>query len=149
MDNKEEQYLIERYYSGFSKTKKNFFQRLKEHRLAMKFARETKRALNKTIDATGEEAQETKEMAKSFFKLLESKLDLSNRKEPPSPEEVKVAIDQLKDLGRFSFFAAISILPAGAIGLIGLEILARKMGVKNFTFVPSAFREKFFKEVKE
>ena len=140
MDKQEEQYLIERYYSSYS-NKKSFFQRLKEHRLAMKFARKTKKALSKTMDATSEEAQETKEMAKLFFKLLESKLDLSNRKEPPTPEEVKVAIEQLKDVGRFSVFATVSILPAGGIGLIGLEILARKMGVKNFTFVPSAFRK--------
>ena len=81
-------------------------------------------------------------MAHSFFKLLEAKLDLTNRKEPPSQEEVKEAIEQLKDVGRISVFATISILPGGGFSLIGLEILARKFGVKGFTFVPSAFRKK-------
>jgi copper homeostasis protein CutC len=94
------------------------------------------------MEGMGQEAKETKEMANSFFKLLESKLDLQNRKTPPSQEEVKAAIEQLKDIGRFSVFTTISILPGGGFSLIGLEILARKFGVKSFTFIPSAFRKK-------
>ncbi|MDA3779791.1 MAG: hypothetical protein PF487_06185 [Bacteroidales bacterium] len=46
------------------------------------------------------------------------------------------------DMGRFSVFATVSILPGGGFSLIGLELLARKFGVNNFTFVPSAFRKK-------
>ena len=69
------------------------------------------------------------------------KLKLDERTEPPSEEEVKEAIEQLKDVGRVSFFATISILPGGALSLIGLEVLAAKCGVKNFTFIPSAFRK--------
>lgn len=111
-------------------------------RLGQKFANSTKRAIYKTANGFGEEAVETKQMAQSFFKLLEAKLDLTNRKEPPTEEEVKAAIEQLKDVGRLSVFATISILPGGGFSLIGLEILARKFGVKNFTFVPSAFRKK-------
>lgn len=80
-------------------------------------------------------------MAHSFFRILENKLNLHERKDPPTPEEVKEAIEQLKDLGRISVFASISILPGGAISLIGLELLAHKFGVTNFTFVPSAFRK--------
>jgi hypothetical protein len=45
-------------------------------------------------------------------------------------------------MGRFSVFATVSILPGGGFSLIGLELLARKFGVNNFTFVPSAFRKK-------
>ena len=82
-------------------------------------------------------------MAQSFFRLLEHKLNLGERKDPPTEEEVKEAIEQLKDIGRFSIFATISIIPGGGFSLIGLELLARKFGVKNFTFVPSAFRKKF------
>ena len=138
----EEQHIIDRYYSGYFE-KKNLWQRMVEHRKAQKFARESKKALQRTMSATGEEVEETKEMAQAFFKLLSSKLDMSNRTVPPSPEEVKVAVEQLKDVGRFSVFATVSILPAGGIGLVGLELLARKFGVKNFTFVPSAFRKEF------
>lgn len=119
---------------------------IKNLRFAQKFANSSKRAIVNTMAGFGQEAKETKVMAKSFFKLLESKLDLKNRKEPPTPEEVKAAIEQLKDVGRVSVFATISILPGGGFSLIGLELLARKFGVKNFTFVPSAFRRKISKE---
>jgi hypothetical protein len=143
-----QKYLEDRFYSGYTELKTSW-QKIIEHRIAKKYAIKSKKAIEKTVKASGQEARETKEMAQSFFKLLESKLDMKNRKEPPTPEEVKAAIEQLKDVGRFSFFTAVSILPGGGAGLIGLEILARKMGVKNFTFVPSAFRESFGKEEKE
>ncbi|MDX2415213.1 MAG: hypothetical protein QNK33_08475 [Bacteroidales bacterium] len=111
-------------------------------RKANKYAGSTKDLINKAVDGVGEEAKETEEMANSFFRLLGHKLNLDTRKDPPSEEEVKEAIEQLKDLGRFSVFATISIIPGGGFSLIGLEVLARKFGVKNFTFVPSAFRKK-------
>ena len=123
-----------------------FFNSIKNLRFAEKFARSAKRAIDNTMAGVGQEAKETKEMAHSFFRLLESKLDLKNRKEPPTPEEVKAAMEQLKDVGRLSVFATISILPGGGFSLIGLELLARKFGVKNFTFVPSSFRRKITKE---
>lgn len=107
-----------------------------------KYASKTKILIEKSIRGVGQEAKETEEMAQSFFRLLEHKLRLGERKEPPSEEEVKAAIEQLKDVGRFSVFATISIIPGGGFSLIGLELLARKFGVKNFTFVPSSFRKK-------
>ena len=106
------------------------------------FAVKTKRSIDSTLKGVNTEAAETKVMAQSFFQLLESKLDLTNRKEPPTEEEVKKAIEQLKDVGRISVFATISIIPGGGFSLIGLELLARKYGVKNFTIVPSSFRTK-------
>ncbi|MFW5768222.1 MAG: hypothetical protein ACOCXO_07640, partial [Bacteroidota bacterium] len=47
-----------------------------------------------------------------------------------------------KDVGRVGFFASVSLLPGGAFSLLGLEMLARKLGVRNFTFIPSSFRKK-------
>jgi hypothetical protein len=41
-----------------------------------------------------------------------------------------------------SVFASVSILPGGGVSLLGLELLARKMGIKNFTFIPSSFRRR-------
>ena len=110
---------------------------------AHKYAATSKKLIDQTIDGVGEEAKETEVMAQSFFRLLEHKLNMGERKDPPTEEEVKEAIEQLKDVGRFSIFATISIIPGGGFSLIGLELLARKFGVKNFTFVPSAFRKKF------
>jgi hypothetical protein len=106
-----------------------------------KYADKTKKLIEKAIDGVEQEARETEKMAHSFFRLLEHKLKLGNRSEPPTEQEVKEAIEQLKDVGRFSIFATISIIPGGGFSLIGLEVLARKFGVKNFTFVPSSFRK--------
>jgi len=89
----------------------------------------------------GKEAGETEQMAQSFFRMLEARLDLSGRTDPPTKEEVKAAIEQLKDVGRFSVFATLVILPGGIISLVGLELLARKFGIKGFSLVPSSFRK--------
>lgn len=138
-----DKYIYERYYSGI-KSKKRFLYKLQfwnDLRFARHFASITKKGIDKMLKASGAEARETKKMAQLFFRLLESKLDLKNRKEPPSAEEVKEAIEQLKDVGRISVFATISIIPGGGFSLIGLELLARRFGVKGFTFVPSSFRK--------
>ena len=88
----------------------------------------------------GNEASESVDMVNSFFKLLHHKLRLSERDTPPSKEEVKAALEQLKDIGRFSVFVTAVIIPAGVFSLVGLELLARKYGIKNFHILPSSFR---------
>ena len=100
-----------------------------------------KKSIDIAVDKMNIEANETREMGLTFFRLLSQKLRLNEREEPPTEEEVKEAINQLKDVGRISVFASISILPGGAVSLVGLELLARKLGIKNFTFIPSSFRE--------
>ena len=57
-------------------------------------------------------------------------------------KEVREAIEQLKDVGRFSVFATLVILPGGIVSLLGLELLARKFGIKGFNLMPSSFRKK-------
>ena len=111
-------------------------------RFAKKYAAKTKSLIDEGVRAFGEETGETEQMARSFFKLLEAKLDLSGRTEPPSEEEVKAAIEQLKDVGRFSIFTTLVILPGGVISLVGLEMLARKFGIRGFNLIPSSFRKK-------
>lgn len=109
---------------------------------ASKFANQAKKNIDNTAEKVGQEAAETQEMAQTFFRLLENKLDINNRTSPPSNEEIKEAITQLKDVGRFTIFAGISILPGGAFSLIGLELLAKKFNITNFTLIPSSFRKK-------
>jgi hypothetical protein len=117
----------------------------KSHRFAKKYAAKTSELITEGIKAVGEEAGETEQMARSFFKMLEAKLDLSGRTEPPTEEEVKAAIEQLKDVGRFSIFTTLVILPGGVVSLLGLELLARKFGIRGFTLIPSSFRKKYDK----
>jgi hypothetical protein len=109
---------------------------------ASKYAKKTARLIKKGMSGFGEEASETRIMADSFFRMLAHKLRLNERTTPPTEEEVKAAIEQLKDVGRFSIFATVSLLPGGGFSLIGLELLARRLGVKKFTLIPSAFRKK-------
>lgn len=114
----------------------------KSHRFAKKYATTAKQHITEGVKAVGQEAEETEVMARSFFKMLEARLDLSGRTEPPSEEEVKAAIEQLKDVGRFSIFATLVILPGGVVSMVGLELLARKFGIRGFNLVPSSFKKK-------
>ena len=113
-----------------------------EHkRFARVYARKVKHIIDDVMAGMNKEADETREMANSFFRLLEHKLNLNDRSDPPTKEEVKAAIEQLEDVGRFSLFVTAIILPGGVISLIGLELLAKRFGVKNFRIVPSSFRK--------
>ena len=113
----------------------------RSHRFARKYAARTNALIIRGMKALGKEANETEQMARSFFRVLEAKLDLSGRTTPPSEEEVKEAIEQLKDVGRFSLFSTLVILPGGVISMVGLELLARRFGVRGFNLVPSSFRK--------
>ncbi|MFP4019374.1 MAG: hypothetical protein ACLFUH_09005 [Bacteroidales bacterium] len=115
---------------------------------AHRFADNAKHSLDDFLEGMGEEYNETLEMARFFFRYLENKLRLNERENPPTKEEVKEAIEQLKDMGRVGVFASVSILPGGGLSLLGLEILARKLGIKNFSFLPSAFRKRLYKKTK-
>ena len=145
MTEKSQEYLEHKYTSAQPKKQKGGLKKFKmlfKHPKAVLFANRSKKAIDNVMKGLGNEMTETHDMAKSFFKLLESKLDLNHRKEPPTKEEVEAAIEQLKDVGRLSVFTSISLIPGGGFSLIGLELLARKFGIKNFTFVPSSFRKK-------
>jgi len=104
------------------------------------FAERARKGIDQGMGRLGSEASETKEMARSFFRLLEHKLNMEERTVPPTEEEVLEAIEQLKDIGRLSVFTTAVILPGGVISLWGLELVARKFGIE-FTFIPSAFRK--------
>ena len=108
---------------------------------ASRYAQKARQFIDRTMKGVDQEAEETREMASSFFRLLEHELNLNDRTDPPSKEEVKAAIEQLKDVGRYSVFITAVILPGGVFSLVGLEMLARKYGIK-FSLIPSAFRKK-------
>ena len=112
---------------------------------AHRFAENAKKSLETFLEGMGEEYDETVEMGKYFYHYLEDKLRLKERTTPPTKEEVKKAIEQLKDMGRVGVFASISIIPGGGLSLLGLEVLARKLGINNFSFIPSAFRKRLYK----
>jgi len=114
----------------------------KSRLFARRYADKTKGLIDQGVKAIGKEAEETEQMAQAFFRLLENRLKLNERSDPPTEAEVKAAINQLKDMGRFTIFTTMVILPGGVISLLGLELLARKFGIKNFSLIPSSFRKK-------
>ena len=137
------------------KTKSRIYQEVSETKhkkeeeqikYAHRFAENAKKSLESFLESMGEEYDETVEMGKYFYHYLENKLNLKERDTPPSKEEVKQAIEQLKDMGRAGVFASVSIIPGGGLSLLGLEILARKLGIKNFSFIPSAFRKRLYEK---
>jgi len=107
---------------------------------ANRYAKKARGFIDKTMKGIDKEAGETREMAGSFFRLLEHELRLNDRTDPPSKEEVKAAVEQLKDVGRYSVFVTAVLLPGGVVSLMGLELLSRKYGIE-FSFIPSAFRK--------
>ena len=112
---------------------------------ARRYAIKAKTHIDGAIRSFDKEAGETREMAATFFRLLEENLNLNDRKDSPTREEVRAAVEQLKDVGRFSVFATAVILPGGVLSLIGLELLAKRYGIQ-FSFIPSAFRKRKSKE---
>jgi hypothetical protein len=112
----------------------------KQLKAAKRFANWAKKAIELAVDGMNKEADETREMGIAFFRMLNQKLRLNERNDPPTEEEVREALEQLKDIGRISVFASASILPGGAVSLLGLELLARKFGITNFTLIPSSFQ---------
>jgi len=114
---------------------------LNSRRFARKYATKTRDMINESSKAVGQEAAETEKMAQTFFRLLSDKLNLDERKDAPTPEEVKEAIEQLKDVGRLGIFVTLVILPGGVVSLLGLEILAKRFGIRGFNLIPSSFRK--------
>lgn len=129
MNRKKSRYLAESGWSGEA-----------AYEMAEAFAQKAKDSIDYFTKNLKQESDETTVMARSFFRLLSNKLNLESREEPPSPEEVKQALEQLKDVGRVGIFATVSLIPGGAFSLIGLEILARKFGIEEFTLIPSSFQ---------
>ena len=141
---KKEEQTKSKIYQNYSEPEHN---KEEEHvTFAHRFADSAKASLDSFLKGMGEEYDETVEMGKYFYHYLENKLRLKERETPPSKEEVKQAIEQLKDMGRVGMFASISIIPGGGLSLLGLELLARKLGIKNFTFIPSSFRKRLYQQ---
>lgn len=112
----------------------------KVYRTAEKAAHAIWQSIQFLKDGVAQETSQTQQMGHTFFRLLGEKLQLDQRSEPPTPQEVREALHQLKDVGKLTFFVSFSLLPGGGALLIALEILARKMGITWFSFVPSSFQ---------
>lgn len=82
-----------------------------------------------------QERTETQDMMKTFFTLLTQKLP---RGRQPEPEEVKAAIEQLKDVNRMAGLLVLASMPGSVVTLPILCKLANKYGIE---IMPSAFKD--------
>ncbi len=81
-----------------------------------------------------QEGRDTREMVTVFFRQLSAKL---SHTEHPSEEEVREAIEQLKDVNRFAFLLTVTILPGSVMVIPLLHKLGQKYNIELF---PRAFR---------
>ena len=75
-------------------------------------------------------------MMRTFFILLTQRLP---RGRQPKPEEVKAAIEQLKDVNRMAGLLVLASMPGSVITLPLLCKLANRYGIE---IMPSAFQDK-------
>lgn len=95
----------------------------------------------KMLGAVKEEGVETKNMAVTFGKVLREKLRLSKRDELPPPEEIREALEQLKDIPKFAPFFGIVFMPLPGVTelYLALAVSVEKMSGDKVKLLPSNF----------
>jgi hypothetical protein len=94
------------------------------------------------------EGIETKEMMATFARKGKGRLLYRSSASEPTPEEMKKAIDQLKDIPRFLPFFMFVVVPAPGVteGYVLLAMSVEKWLGQKFSLLPSHFRSIFQKE---
>lgn len=93
------------------------------------------------------EGIETKNMVRTFVKQGKGQLLLSKESEPPTEQEIREALEQLKDLPKFlPFFVFITVpVPGVTEGYVLLAITLEKYLGEKFSLLPSHFKQVFQK----
>jgi len=91
---------------------------------------------DRVLKGLKQERSETQDMMRTFFILLTQRLP---RGRQPKPEEVKAAIEQLKDVNRMAGLLVLASMPGSVITLPLLCKLANRYGIE---IMPSAFQDK-------
>lgn len=94
------------------------------------------------------EGIETKNMVRTFVKQGKGQLLLSKDSEPPTEEEIREAMEQLKDLPKFlPFFVFIAMpVPGVTESYVLLAVSIEKWLGERFSLLPSHFRNIFQKK---
>lgn len=90
---------------------------------------------DRVLKGLKQERAETQDMMRTFFTLLTQKLPSGRQ---PEPEEVKAAIEQLKDVNRMAGLLVLASMPGSVVTLPILCKLANKYGIE---IMPSAFKD--------
>ena len=97
------------------------------------------------------ESIETKNMVRTFVKQGKGQILLSKQSEPPTEEEIRDAMEQLKDLPKFlPFFIFIAMpVPGVTESYVLLAVSLEKWLGQKFSLLPSHFRAVFQKKKEE
>lgn len=94
------------------------------------------------------EGIETKKMVQTFVKQGQGRLLLFKKSEPPTEQEIREAIEQLKDLPKFlPFFVFITVpVPGVTESYVLLAVTLEKWLGQKFSLLPTHFRKIFQKK---
>ena len=87
------------------------------------------------IDGLKQEKEETRAMMNTFFSVLTQKLPSGKK---PDEQEIKEALEQLKDVHKMAGLLVVSITPGSVVTLPALCALGRRYGIE---LLPSAFQK--------
>ncbi|NBU98662.1 MAG: hypothetical protein EBS19_10730 [Spirochaetia bacterium] len=108
--------------------------------------RRTKEVASRFIDAFKQEGQETVSMMRVFNHQLRNKLRLDTRGSAPTPEEIKSALEQLKDIPKLAPYAIMllaSPIPFSTTMYTGLALYLKKISGGNINLLPDSFNDIF------
>lgn len=97
------------------------------------------------------EGKETTQMLKTFARHGSGKLRLIPAHRHPTPEELREAVAQLKDIPRFLPFFVILVVPVPGVteGYAVVAVTLEKWLGQKIRLLPSQFRHIFHREKKE
>lgn len=93
------------------------------------------KTVSKVLDGLKQEKEETRAMMHTFFNVLTQKLPSGNK---PDEQEIKEALEQLKDVHKMAGLLVVSITPGSVVTLPALCALGRRYGIE---LLPSAFQK--------
>ena len=94
------------------------------------------------INAFKDEGSETADMLDVFNRQLRKKLNLENRKDNPTPEELDAALKQLKDIPKLLPFAAVMLaapLPGSSTMYTVFAYFLKKKSKGKINLLPDSF----------
>jgi hypothetical protein len=99
------------------------------------------KSVSHIITGLKQEKEETRAMMRTFFNVLTQKLPKGQQ---PQQEEIKEALEQLKDVNKMAGLLLVSITPGSLVTLPALCALARRYGIE---LLPSAFKQETEQEI--
>jgi acyl-CoA synthetase (NDP forming) len=87
------------------------------------------------VSGLKQEKDETRTMMRTFFSVLTQKLPQGKQ---PEEQEIKEALEQLKDVHKMAGLLLVSITPGSIVTLPALCALGRRYGIE---LLPSAFKK--------